>query len=167
MTSIRPFALIIFVLGSTCLADQPKLPKPPAGYQWQWCPEIKSAFLKPDGWHFKKWSHKGKDAYFITKEDIDEKGEYSTGLSVNVLTHMPRFTGMPPSEYAERFVAQMEKADLKSFSKWRCDSGPFKGLGCRYAGDVHTSNNVLIANDKTGTLFIVMFEAPTKEWDEA
>ena len=34
-------------------------------------------------------------------------------------------------------------------------------------GESVTVHQVLIANDKTGTLFMVLFEAPTEDWDEA
>ena len=40
--------------------------------------EIKAAFLKPTGWHFKRESKKGTLAYFITKEDIDKVGRFDT-----------------------------------------------------------------------------------------
>jgi hypothetical protein len=34
-------------------------PTPPAGFTWQEVPELKTAFLKPDGWFYKREEQKG------------------------------------------------------------------------------------------------------------
>ena len=34
-------------------------PVPPAGFTWQEVPELKAAFLRPDGWFFKREKDKG------------------------------------------------------------------------------------------------------------
>src|SRR5437588_4330869 len=60
------------------------LPPAPEGFTWQEIPELKAAFLKPNGWFFKREEQKGTLAYFITKEDIDKNGQFQTGLTINV-----------------------------------------------------------------------------------
>src|SRR5438445_12096251 len=60
------------------------VPPPPPGFTWQEIPELKAAFLKPNGWFFKREEQKGTLAYFITKEDIDKNGQFQTGLTINV-----------------------------------------------------------------------------------
>lgn len=35
------------------------LPPPPSGFSWQEVPELKAAFLKPNGWFFKREEEKG------------------------------------------------------------------------------------------------------------
>jgi hypothetical protein len=44
------------------------VPPPPPGFTWQEIPELKAAFLKPNGWFFKREEQKATLAYFITKE---------------------------------------------------------------------------------------------------
>lgn len=55
------------------------VPPPPPGFTWQEIPELKAAFLKPNGWFLKREEQKGTLAYFITKENIDKNGEFQTG----------------------------------------------------------------------------------------
>jgi hypothetical protein len=52
------------------------VPSPPPGFTWQEIPELKAAFLKPNGWFFKREEQKGTLAYFITKEDIGKNGQF-------------------------------------------------------------------------------------------
>lgn len=60
------------------------LPKAPVGFTWQEVPELKAAFLKPEGWFFKQENKNGTLAYFITQEDLAKNGEFATGLTINV-----------------------------------------------------------------------------------
>jgi len=61
------------------------LPKAPSGFTWQEVPELKAAFLKPDGWFFKRENNKDTLAYFITQEDLTKNSEFSTWLTLNVI----------------------------------------------------------------------------------
>src|SRR5258708_207703 len=80
------------------------LPKRPAGFSWQEIPELKAAFLKPDGWYFKREDQKGTLAYFITKENIDQnRGQFETGLTVNVF-HLKKD---PAAEKGKALIASM------------------------------------------------------------
>ena len=45
--------------------------------------------------------------------------------------------------------------------------GPFKGYGCLYKSNGSMMHNLLIANDKTGSMYLIIFEAPEKEWEDA
>jgi hypothetical protein len=63
------------------------LPAPPPGFTWQEIPELKAALLRPKGWFFKREEVKGTLAYFITRESIENGGEFQTGLTVNVFRH--------------------------------------------------------------------------------
>ena len=168
MTINKTFLTLILtlILSSACLAEQPKLPAPPDNYSWKWCEDIKSAFLMPKGWHFKQMTKKGTYCCFIIKEDIDKLGKFDTGLTVNVIKDIPSKSKMSPSQYAQEYVKQAE-ASKKVLNKWTTVMGPFKAYGCLYASKGTMIHNLLIANDKTGSMYFVIFEAPEKEWKDA
>jgi hypothetical protein len=156
--------LLLCVLAASVFA-QPlfaiDLPVPPAGFTWQQIPELKAALLKPDGWFFKQEEKNGTIAYFITKESIEQGGDFSTGLTVNV------FRGLKESAvgHGETLIEQI--ASQMHGEKWARTVGPFQEFGC----DAKDSESVLrylaIANPKTNTLYLFIFESPVPDWDAA
>ncbi|MDR2244635.1 MAG: hypothetical protein LBE15_04400, partial [Burkholderiales bacterium] len=48
-----PFFSLLILYPHISVA-QKKMPPPPDGYSWERQAETKSAFLKPDGWFYKK-----------------------------------------------------------------------------------------------------------------
>jgi hypothetical protein len=154
-----PFLISVLFFSSICLGGQPKLPDAPSGYTWKICPKIKGAFLFPYGWHFKHQT----EGYFITKEKIEsDKSRFLTGLTVNVIKNIPGKAKVLPSQYIK--VIQSKKVLIK---KWTNKMGPFNGYGCEYKSKGSVIYNLLIANDKTGTLYLILYEAPENEWEEA
>lgn len=124
---------------------------------------MKAAFLKPEAWYFKRESHKGTLAYFITKEDIDKKGEFQTGLTVNVF----KLKKDPAVERAKYMIDNL--AETKHAQKWAKEFGPFREFGCR-AKDTDASGTIVmetltVANPKTNTLYLLIFESPEADWD--
>jgi hypothetical protein len=141
------------------------LPTPPTGFTWQQIPELKAAFLKPAGWFFKREEDKGTLAYFITKEDMDKKGQFQTGLTVNVF----RLKKDSAVERGKGLIDRM--AADKHGEKWVQKAGPFQEFGC-LVKDTDASGTVLmhalaVANPKTNTLYLFIFESPESEWDIA
>jgi hypothetical protein len=141
------------------------LPKPPAGLAWQEIPELKAAFLKPDGWFFKRESGKGTLAYFITKEDINKTGEFETGLTVNVF----RLKQDSAVDRGKALIDQMsEKHHVMTQSR---ESGPFKEFTCEMTDTDATGTTMIhaltVANPKTNTLYLFIFESPAATWDVA
>jgi hypothetical protein len=174
-TMIKTSAQILAVLAGLVLsvaaaqADDPPM-TPPKGYTWANCPSIKAAFLKPDGWYFKSTKQGDTQGFFISKEKIEAGGGYTTGLAVNVIPDIPKKKSVAPSAYARQFRESARK-NVTFTKEWDKDMGPFKSVGFVYtkkdkAGSF-TVHNLLIANDKTGTMYLVTFEAPAEEWAEA
>lgn len=137
------------------------LPAPPSGFTWQQIPELKAAFLKPDGWFFKHEEQKGTLAYFITKEDISRGGDFSTGLTVNV------FQGLrePAPQRGQELIEQIA-------SKMQCEVhtrtvGPFQESGCDAKDSVSVMHYLTVANTKTRTLYLFIFESPVADWNNA
>lgn len=156
-------------VSETAQAERP--PAPP-GYQWQECPEIMGALLKPNGWYFRKEIDADTIAYFISEEDTRTDGEFFTGFSMNVLKNVDDIFGSPPSRYAEELIAEAARSSNVRQQPWIRRMGPFVS----HAVVVTTSDVVngdfvthmlAIANDTTGTMYLVTFESPVEDWQEA
>lgn len=137
------------------------LPAPPAGFTWQQVPDLKAAFLKPDGWFFRHEEQKGTLAYFITKESIEQGGDFSTGLTINV------FRGLKESAvgHGESLIEQI--ASQMHGEKWARTVGPFQEFGCDAADSQSVMRYLAVANPKTNTLYLFIFESPVSDWDSA
>lgn len=149
------------------------LVEPPKGFSWQQLPFVKASFLLPDEWTF-KFIPDNKDErylYYLTKENIDQKGAYETGFEVRVIRGVPsKAKGKLPSEYSVEAVAATEKK-VKFVKKWDENKGIFKETGYIYvdSSDENASVTVqrlYISNDTTGTVYILTFEGSTRGWDE-
>jgi hypothetical protein len=163
-TAIR-LCLALVLLVQTILAIN--LPPAPAGFAWQEIPELKAAFLKPTGWYFKREANKGTLAYFITKEDIDKTGEFQTGLTVNVFQKLKTQSAV---ERAQSLIEQIV-AERHGGKKWNRDFGPFKEFGCLTkatdASGASTVHTLTVANPKTNTLYLFIFESLESDWEIA
>ena len=75
MTRLAKFVLLtVFAVPSVHrVAVAIDVPPPPPGFSGQEIAELKAAFLKPNGWSFKREEQKGTLAYFITKEDNQQR----------------------------------------------------------------------------------------------
>src|SRR5580693_4315591 len=102
------------------------VPPPPPGFTWQEIPELKAAFLRPEGWFFKREEGKGTLAYFITKESIENGGEFQTGLTVNVFRHKKDNAVDTAKLYIDRVAAKYHA------EKWSKEVGPFEEFGCLF-----------------------------------
>jgi hypothetical protein len=139
------------------------LPVPPAGFTWQEIPELKAAFLLPKSWFFKREKNKDTLAYFITKESIENGGEFQTGLTVNVFRHKKDNAVETAKYYIDQLAAK------KHGEKWARDVGPFKEFGCLTrdtdASGTTVVQTLMVANPKTNTLYLFIFESPGANWD--
>jgi hypothetical protein len=144
-----------------------ELPAPPAGFDWKEVPEIKAAFLVPKGWHFKRETQADTLALFITQEDIRESGAFATGLTINVF---PRSKPGSATEYAQAFITQMA-TEKHADRTWARDAGPLRTFGCLTRDSTRSGTVILhtlmVANPKTGTLYLFIFEAPERTWADA
>jgi hypothetical protein len=163
---MKRFAIlaVIFVLflQPLCAID---LPKPPLGFTWQEIPEIKAAFLKPNGWFFRHETQKGTEAYFITKEDIGIAGQFQTGLTVNVM-HFKKDSAV---DHAKALVDNI--AGPRHGTTMSRTVGPFQEFSCEVSDTDSTGTirqHVLtIANPKTNAMYLFIFESPLADWDSA
>jgi hypothetical protein len=163
MKKVMLLTLFAAILVQTLSAIE--LPPPPSGFTWQEIPELKAAFLRPNGWYFKREEEKSTLAYFITQQNIDKEHRFQTGLTVNVF----RLKKDPAVERAKNLIDQI--AASKHVESWSEEVGPFREFGCLAkdtdpAGTsiVHT---LAVANPKTNTLYLFIFESPESDWEAA
>jgi hypothetical protein len=147
------------------------LPPPPDGFQWLKMVEIKAAILAPKGWHVKHQDLGDKKIWAVSKENVDEQGHFQTGLTFisfqNVATQ-PQGRVLP-SQFAKA-MADETQSRYKLERREHGPKGPFWGCLFQYVEDSPETEpvrifNSLMANDRTGTLFQIIFEAPVAAWD--
>jgi hypothetical protein len=166
VSSSLPVAICIVFLTASSRADAIQRYKPPAGYAWQEVQEMGCAFLKPKGWHYKHVERDGQHARFISRDE----GSFQTGLTVNMILLSHLKTGITAFEYAKQFMytATRQREPLQSLST---KQGPFRAYGSIILDDSRRTpilvHNLVIANDRSGTIYVVLYEAPEGEWREA
>ncbi len=153
--------------------DEIDLPDPPEGFEWQILPEIKAAFLLPDGWYYLAQEQSGTHAYFLTEQDIATEGAFSTGLSINVVADIPSRASVSAVAYAAAHAAAVsEVPGVEIQHMWDGSQGALHSFGVRYRslkpdGSAVVIHQVNVGNEETGTLYIIMFEAPEDKWETA
>lgn len=164
--ALAVIAALAVLSGEGAVSD---MPPPPSGYRWQACPEIKGALLRPDGWHFRKHIDGDKRAYFISKEDLDVVDEFTTGLTFYALVGHARKNGISASGFAENYIRNATSSSHVRKAPWTRSMGPFVSHGVVITtpdavdGDF-VSHMLVIANEGTGTVYIVIFESPVEDW---
>jgi len=143
------------------------LPAAPSGFSWREVPEIKAAFLVPSGWQFKRHTQGSTLALFVTPEGFDKDGRFNTGLTINVMRNAKPGNAV---EYADTFIARLA-ANKQTSEVWARQFGHLKAYGCRFNTrtdrDTSIVHTLMVANPKTGTLYLFVFEAPTASWSNA
>lgn len=157
----RLLLALVFLAPTVYAADQPNAP---SGFAWQQIPELNSALLKPEGWFFKQEARQGILGYFITKEDIGKAGSFNTGLTVNVYPKLG--TGLAV-ERGKELIERVAAAHNKN--AWSRPAGQLQEFGCEIK-DTDPSGTVVmhalaVANTKTDTLYLFIFESPETDWD--
>ncbi|HCE45744.1 MAG TPA: hypothetical protein DET40_19550 [Lentisphaeria bacterium] len=169
---MKKMLCLLILLAGLLLQAADLLPEPPKGFIWRQLPFIKASVMMPDDWFFSfiPDNKEEKYIYHITRENIEQKGVYESGLDFRVMRGVPVKTkGKLPSEYSASAVSETEKI-VKFTKKWEETKGIFKEIGFMYvASDEKESTTIYrlyISNDKTGTVYVLTFEGPTKVWDE-
>ena len=158
---------LLLLLALAAGLDGEDAPPAPEGFSWKRVESLKASFLMPDGWHFKQEEQHGARAFFITLENIDKAGRFETGLSVNVQT----LERDKAPERAAQFVLGMMQAH-EVLDQWAKEVGVMKIFGCRVRETEKDHPPLIIhvltvANERSNTLYLMMFESPEASWDAA
>jgi hypothetical protein len=164
----QALAVLLTLATTALIAEQPELPTPPDGFDWQWCEDVKVGLLKPKGWHFQSEKKNDTRAYFITKEKIDPKTGFETGLSLNVIPGVGKKSGGSTSGYAIQFVRQAIRDRETVLEVFDPDKiGPARTVGCRIKKDGSVIHYFLVADNDRDMLYLFSFESPDKQWEIA
>ncbi len=157
--------ILISLVATTVHADEPDLPSPPTGFEWQWCEDVHVGILKPEQWHYKRIETRG---YFITQQKIENASEISTGLSLYVIPSVGKKRGGLASDFAKSYVrAWIQDKDSVLQIIPPGNAGPAKTFGCRIKTDGSVFHYFLIADDSRDILYLFMYASPEKEWEMA
>ena len=158
--------VVAAVLMAVVVAVAAERPKPPAGYTWQEVPEVKAAFLKPDGWFFGKAAKGDEFTAYVTQEDVEKEGRFRTGLVMSVFVKSHPDNAI---DYAAAFISRL--ADPEKAEVFTRKLGPLEMFACRIhrtaAGEAVMTHNLMVANPNTGTIYLFIFKAPQASWDTA
>jgi hypothetical protein len=103
------FTFLIIVLAG-CQMNKPTssatgVPPTPEGFSWFESKSDVGTFLIPDGWFSKEETIKNTDAVFISKENIEAYGKFTTGMTINKFNNWSQSNDLKPSQYAAAFAA--------------------------------------------------------------
>lgn len=146
------------------------LPIPQPGYKWFRCEEMNTSFLLPASWHFRKEDHGKTIAYFISKEKIEGRDEFRTGVTINFIRKYPEHhPGKSPIDFASSLIDGYKKRG-KEIKSWTAPAGKTISFGTQVLMDVQSTDpyrvhTFAVVNRETGTFYSFIFEAPESSWE--
>ena len=165
-------ALACFAASSSTRAQQPEfeVSAPPPGYSWVFIPGASTALLRPDGWFVKTDVANDTIAGFITLENLQERGEFETGLTFSFVRGISKKSRTSAIKYAVAFIHEAATTKEVLLEPWGNELAPdLLGVGLRYregTGDTAVIvQNYLIADDAGDTVRFFVFKSPEANWD--
>jgi hypothetical protein len=167
-------AVTWFAAIASARAQEPEfdVSAPPPGYSWVFIPGTSTALLRPDGWFLKTEVANDTIASFITRENLEERGEFDTGLTFNFVRGISKKSRTSAIKYAVAFVNEAATTKKVLLEPWGNELAPgLLGVGIRYqemTGDTAVIiQNYLIADDAGDSVRFFIFESPASDWDAA
>jgi hypothetical protein len=145
----------------------------PAGYIWQALPGKRAAVLLPAGWAYQVRGAKDSPAYYLTQEPLDEQNDFETGFSLQIVRKATAKTKRAAPEYAEMLMLRAGYGPHRQLlEKSASVERVFHKRTVRYreappAGEARVVYQMTLANAKTDTLYLLSFESPEADWEEA
>jgi len=172
------FGLAMVILVSGC--RQPELfgdkdgPKAPKGYEWQEFKEIHAASLKPRKWFYSKVMLEDHSIFRLTREKVSGNQEFLTGLSLHVFHDVPGVMNLKPSELAEKYLSEyaLDKQTVEVFvpkysGNMIQSGGTYQNkMFIRGRSRVFKIHVTALANDTTGTMYLLVYACPVNQWDK-
>ncbi len=148
-----------------CVAQE--LPSAPAGFSWQRLSEMKGAVLLPASWRHK--CCQGDMGWLSTETEtgVSDPAKFS----LHVIRSARARSRQEAEKVASQYLAGLS-GSLKALKTWDSTHGPFVGRAGFYAevqGQASSRRNAFIqvlVSPNTSTLCIVIFDAPSGQWDE-
>jgi hypothetical protein len=149
-------------------SNSPSAVTPPAALTVRELPEIHGKISLPQDWTLLPGKLLEGDVLLATKEKVtSENDSWTTGLSMTVDRNGAKDSGQKPSEYARALAREaQEKAGEEATPIKESQSGSFQEFRFEFPipADIPlTITEVLRANDKTGELFVILWQMPKQE----
>lgn len=161
--------LLIAVILSACQSHNANTPYDQLTFNYRELEGTGCRLLAPDEWFFAKESKGNAYTFYSTKENLAKTGQFETGFSMIALRHIAPGEGQPANYIYNLYKASREDFDHEH--TWKNPHGPFAGLGFIYVDEDESGKsrvfNQLTANKNTGSVYIMVFEAPVDEWAQA
>ncbi len=131
-------------------------------------PEIHATMLLPKDWTLLPGKLLEGDVLLATREKIiSDSDPWTTGLSMTIDRNGAKDSGQKASDYALALAHEArEKAGDEASPIVQSQSGPFHEIRFDFpvAGDQPLQvTEVLLANDTTGTLAVILWQSPKEE----
>jgi len=149
-------------------AIEAALPKAPDGFRWTDCFNAEVELLQPDGWFKLEENNKDGKACYLTQEKIKGTSQFSTGLSVQKIASVSATFKVGPVQFAKNFVTVLAKDSANKASEIeQVDKGDYTNFKRTLTATDFKAKYVAIANTKSDTVYILWFESPPQDWDNA
>jgi hypothetical protein len=156
--NLRKLLLLCLVLASQAFAaDPPVLEEKPL-------PEIKGSITLPKEWFVKIDKEDDVVIYQFSREKPSETG-FSTGLILTATPKVTERTEMKPSQYGIEMLSGMLEDGAPKIEPVK--EGPIESYRASHKIEGENGNvemiNIAKANDGTGTLYFLTWQAPAAE----
>lgn len=147
----------LFFASAALAQETPELEEKPL-------PEIKGSILMPKDWFVKTDKEDDVVIYQFSREKPGEAG-FSTGLIITVTPKVTERTEMKPSQYGIEMITAMLDDGAPKIEPVK--EGALESYRASHLIESETGNvemiNIAKANDATGTLYFLTWQAPTTE----
>jgi hypothetical protein len=145
-------------------ASSPSIP----GYTWLEIKSLGFSLLRPTGWFYKEVEKNGTISAFMTKENIDEKGSFQTGLTI----HGIPTKDMDPITAARGYIMVMKSKNSKVEAlsdpvEMKVAGKSFVRLMVRDRQHPIQMAIQTIGDPQAKRVVIITFEAPADSWADA
>jgi len=151
------------------------VPQIPSGFEWKILPDKNLAVVIPDGWFFKEETRAELklDGVYVTKENIDEAGRFSTGLSILIFKDFA--SNNEASQFAQDLLAkQVNLETTKEILKaWDYKSGSaiihHLRIRAEFPEETEVNRKKIIRYSTSiahNSVYWLVFESPESLWEE-
>jgi hypothetical protein len=142
-------------------------------------PEIGLTIAMPDDWFYLYEKQQNTSAFFVSKEDIEEYGRFSTGLSVNILSDIEDPAVIINNYIDGILMADTTKEIYTEENSYLDNSEKILFRACVILAELEISPNdpnpspekkiiyMGIADPYQKIGYLIIFESPSSEWNDA
>ena len=133
----------------------------------------------PENWFYHYEEQGNTSAIFVTKESIEEYGRFSTGLSVNILSEIDEPAVIVNNFIDSILMAETTKNIISQDNRYLGDNEDVLFRACYIAAEIEIDPNdpnpsrektiiyMAIADTDHKKVYLVFFESPSSEWQDA